>query len=145
SLPPLEGQPPPTAARADVPGYAVLGLLGHGGMGVVYRARQVGLKRTVALKMLLAGAHAGPEQRARFRGEAEAAARLQHPNIVQVYEVGEHEGVPYLAMELVDGGTLAEHLRTRPLPARQAAELVEALARAVQHAHERGVIHRDLK
>jgi len=128
-----------------VPGYEILEPLGHGGMGVVYKARQLKLKRLVALKKVLSGAHAAPEQLARFKIEAEAAARLQHPNIVQIYEVGEHDGLPYLALEYVDGGSLAQHLGGRPLPPRQAAELIETLARAIHHAHERGVIHRDLK
>ncbi len=133
------------AATVTVPGYEVLETLGSGGMGVVYKARQERLKRTVALKMILRGAHAGREQRARFRVEAEAAARLQHVNIVQIYDVGEHEGTPYLALEYVDGGSLADRLGGKPLPPHQAAELVLALALAIQHAHERGVVHRDLK
>jgi serine/threonine protein kinase/tetratricopeptide (TPR) repeat protein len=128
-----------------VPGYELLGELGRGGMGVVYRARQLGLKRLVALKMILAGRHAGAAHAARFRAEAEAVARLQHPNIVQIYEIGEHEGLPYLSLEFVDGGSLDRRLAGTPLPPRQAAELVETLARAVQAAHERGIVHRDLK
>jgi serine/threonine-protein kinase len=114
-------------------------------MGVVYLARQVGLNRLVALKTVLAGPHAGPEELARFRGEAEAVARLQHPNIVQVYEVGEHDGRPYFTQEFVDGAGLDHRLREAPLAARAAAELLQTLARAVQAAHERGVVHRDLK
>jgi hypothetical protein len=114
-------------------------------MGVVFKARQVGLDRCVALKRILAGPFADRQARARFRVEAEAAARLHHPNVVQIYEVGEDDGCPYLAMEYVAGVSLAERLRQGPLAPRAAAELVEALARAVQHAHERGVIHRDLK
>jgi tetratricopeptide (TPR) repeat protein len=140
--------PPPVAAGPtypDVPGYRILGILGRGGMGVVYRAEQVGLKRLVALKMILAGAHAGPEQLARFRAEAEAVARLQHPNIVQIYEVGERGGLPYFSLEYVDGGSLEKRLGKAPQPARAAAELVETLARAVHVAHERGIVHRDLK
>jgi CHASE2 domain-containing sensor protein len=128
-----------------VAGYELIEELGRGGMGVVYKARQVGLKRTVALKMILAGAHASPDERARFRIEAEAVARMQHPNIVQVYEIGEHDGRPYFSLEFVDGGSLAQQLAGQPLPPRQAVELLLVLARAVQHAHERGVIHRDLK
>src|SRR5262249_13316689 len=99
----------------------------------------------VALKMLLEGRRAGPEQQARFRTEYEALARLQHPNIVQIHEVGEVEGCPYFAQELVTGGTLTAALAGQPLPARAAAELVLVLARAIQHAHEHGVLHRDLK
>jgi serine/threonine protein kinase len=99
----------------------------------------------VALKVILAGAHAGTEQRDRFRREAEAAARLSHPNIVQVYEVGEHDGRPYCALEYVEGGSLARRLAAGALPPDGAARLVEVLARAVQHAHERNIVHRDLK
>ena len=138
---PPTGMPvPPT-----IPGYEILGELGRGGMGVVYRARQVSLNRTVALKMILAGIHAGPKDRERFRREAEAVAALQHPHIVQIFEIGEHNGQPYLALELVDGGTLADHLMGNPWPARDAALLVERLARTVQYAHDQGIVHRDLK
>jgi len=137
-----EGPPPPRPAPA---GYEILGELGRGGMGVVYRARQAGLNRLVALKMILAGSHAGPDALARFRSEAEAVAALQHPNIVQIYEVGERDGLPYFSLELVEGGSLADRLNGTPWPARPAAELVAALARAMHYAHQRGVIHRDLK
>jgi tetratricopeptide (TPR) repeat protein len=132
-------------ARPDVPGYEILGELGRGGMGVVYKARHVALKRVVALKMLRDGIHAGAEERARFRLEAEAVARLQHPNVVQIYEVGEHDGRPFFAMEFVDGGSLDTHLDCKPQPPRAAAELVATLARAVEHAHRQGIVHRDLK
>jgi WD40 repeat protein len=128
-----------------VPGYEIVGELGRGGMGVVYKARQLGLNRLVALKMVLSGQFAGEQERARFRTEALAAARLSHPNVVQVYEVGEHQGRPYLALEFVAGGSLAERLRAGPLPPRPTAELVERLARAIQAAHDKGVVHRDLK
>jgi serine/threonine-protein kinase len=128
-----------------VPGYEIERVLGHGGMGVVYKARHLALKRTVALKMVLAGGHAGPRQLARFRLEAEAVARLQHPNIVQIHQVGEAGGLPYCALEFVEGGNLAGKLEGKPLSAREAARLVEALARAVQLAHSRNVVHRDLK
>jgi WD40 repeat protein len=114
-------------------------------MGVVYKARQKGLKRLVALKMILAGTHAGPDELARFRAEAEALARLQHPHIVQIHEVGEQDGRPYFSLELVEGGSLAGKLDGTPLPAREAAGLVEILARAMQAAHEQNVIRRDLK
>jgi eukaryotic-like serine/threonine-protein kinase len=127
------------------PGYEIVGELGRGGMGVVYRARQTALNREVALKMILAPEHAGPGQSERFRAEAEAVARLQHPNIVQVFEVGEHRGRPYFSMELVDGGSLAGGIAGSPQPADEAVRLVELLARAVYHAHSRGVVHRDLK
>jgi eukaryotic-like serine/threonine-protein kinase len=142
---PQDGRSPTAGPLPQVPGYEVLGVLGRGGMGVVYRARHRALKRLVALKMVRAGDAADPEQCARFKAEAEAAARLQHPNIVQVYEVGEHEGRPLLALEYVDGGSLAQRLDGTPLPARPAAALVEVLARAIHHAHQHGVIHRDLK
>jgi tRNA A-37 threonylcarbamoyl transferase component Bud32/tetratricopeptide (TPR) repeat protein len=138
-------QGPPLAGLPRIAGYEVLGELGRGGMGVVYKARQARLNRPVALKMLLAGPLASAEEARRFRAEAEAAARLQHPNVVQIHEVGEHQGHPYLALEFVEGGSLADRLRGVPLPPRAAAELVETLARAVQAAHEKGVVHRDLK
>jgi serine/threonine protein kinase len=136
---------PRPAAFPQVPGYEVLGLLGSGGMGVVYKARDVRLKRLVALKMILAGPHARPEELARFRTEAEAVARLQHPNVVQIYEVGEHDGRPYLALEYVGGGSLADRLGGKAQPADEAARLMRALALAVHAAHERGIVHRDLK
>jgi tetratricopeptide (TPR) repeat protein len=125
--------------------YEVLKELGRGGMGVVYLARHVGLKRLVALKMIQSPAHACPRQLARFRGEAEVLARLQHPNIIQIYEVGEHEGRPFLALEYLSGGGLDRRLRGSPQSPRQAAQLLWSLVRAVGAAHEAGVIHRDLK
>jgi serine/threonine protein kinase len=128
-----------------VPGYEILGELGRGGMGVVYHARQLGLQRTVALKMVLNGTQAGPKDLARFRAEAAALARLQHPNIVQIYDVGEATGRPYFVLEFVAHGSLAQHLQGTPQPVRPAAQLVETLARAVHAAHASGVIHRDLK
>jgi WD40 repeat protein/tetratricopeptide (TPR) repeat protein/tRNA A-37 threonylcarbamoyl transferase component Bud32 len=142
---------PPTAAEGVqapapiVPGYDILDELGRGGMGVVYKARQSKLDRLVALKMILAGAHAGTEGRQRFRAEAEAVARLQHANIVQIHEIGEADGLPFFSLEYCAGGTLADRLRGRPLPPREAARLAETLARAVQVAHEAGIVHRDLK
>jgi WD40 repeat protein len=128
-----------------IAGYEILGILGSGGMGVVYKARQLALKRIVALKLVRSGAHARAHERARFRREAEAAARLQHPNIVQVFQFDEAGELPWCALELVDGESLAKRLGGTPLPPAHAAILVETLARAVQYAHERGVIHRDLK
>ncbi len=131
-----------TALRLQ-PGYEILEELGRGGMGVVYKARQAGLHRLVALKRALSGGDAG--EFVRFRREAEAAARLHHPNIVQIYEVGEQDGVPYLAMEYVEGGTLAARLDGTPVAPRVTAELVATVARAMHHAHQHGVVHRDLK
>jgi tetratricopeptide (TPR) repeat protein len=125
--------------------YELLEEIGHGGMGVVYKARQAGLGRVVALKLIRAGEHAGAAELVRFQAEAEAIARLSHPNIVQVYEVGEQDGQPFFSLELVEGGSLDQKLAGKPWPARPAAQLIETLAGAVQHAHERGVVHRDLK
>jgi tetratricopeptide (TPR) repeat protein len=133
------------AAPAAVPGYEILGELGRGGMGVVYQARDVKLHRLVALKFLTAGAHAGRELLVRFVREAEALARLQHSNIIQIYEVGESGVLPYLALEFAAGGSLSHKLAAAPLPPRQAAEWACTLARAVHHAHQHGVLHRDLK
>jgi WD40 repeat protein len=128
-----------------IPGYEIEDVLGRGGMGVVYRARQTQLNRVVALKMLLAGDQAGPDELDRFRAEARTVAQFQHPHIVQIFEVGEHDGRPFFSLEYVEGGSLAQQLRGTPLPARDAAELVETLAGAVHYAHERHLIHRDLK
>ncbi len=125
-------------------GYELLEVIDQGGMGVVYKATQIELRRTVALKMI-AGFRVGPKQLARFRVEAEAIARLQHPHIVQIYEVGEVDGHSFFTMEYVDGGTLAHRLSAEPLSPRTAAQLVETIARAIHHAHERGIVHRDLK
>jgi serine/threonine-protein kinase len=140
---PLEGAA--DIAPALVQDYELLGELGRGGMGVVYRARQGGLDRLVALKMILAGPHADAEQLARFRAEAQAVARLQHPNVVQIYEVGGDDLRPFFSMELVEGGSLARKLAGTPLPARQAAALAATLSRAMHAVHGCGVIHRDLK
>ena len=137
---PLAAMPAQTIA-----GYEVLGVLGHGGMGVVYKARQKGLDRLVALKMILHAGHAGTEARQRFQREARALAELRHEGIVQVYEVGEHEGKPFFSLEYVEGGSLDRHLAGTPLPSPVAARLVQQLADAMQAAHEAGIIHRDLK
>jgi serine/threonine protein kinase/Tfp pilus assembly protein PilF len=135
-----------TARRLNgVAGYDILEELGRGGMGVVYRARHRNLQRQVALKMILAGAHAGKAGLARFRAEAEAVAQLQHPNIVQVFETGEHDGCPYFSLELVTGGSLDKRIRDSTLSPQSAARMIETLARAIGFAHQRGIIHRDLK
>ncbi|HEV3257671.1 MAG TPA: protein kinase [Gemmataceae bacterium] len=130
---------------AEVEGYEILDELGRGGMGVVYKARHLALNRLVALKMILAGGHASPQQIHRFVAEAEAVARLRHPNIVQVFDIGEQDGLRYFSMEFVEGGSLDGQTKGTPQPAREAAGLLEALARAAHHAHEQGIVHRDLK
>lgn len=138
----------PAAIPADlpqVPGYEILEELGRGGMGVVYKARQLRPERFVALKTILDPNYANPEALARFRTEPEAIARLGHPNIVQVYEVGEHQHRPFFSMEYVEGGSLDKNLGGTPQPPRHAAELVEALARSMQVVHEKNIVHRDLK
>jgi WD40 repeat protein len=138
---------PPSGEREvpHPPGYEVMRELGRGGMGVVYLARQTALNRTVALKMILAGNHAGEDDLARFLGEAEMAAGLRHPNLVQVHECGRYQGLPFFSLEYVAGGSLAERLQDGPLPPTQAACVVEQVARAMAHAHDQGVVHRDLK
>jgi eukaryotic-like serine/threonine-protein kinase len=139
----LEGRMLSDAAAP--PGYEILEELGRGGMGLVYKARQVGLNRIVALKMILAGGHASDADLARFRAEAEAIARLRHPNIVQIYEVGEIGGLPYFSLEFCSGGSLDRKANSTPLSSREAAVLVARLAGAVQEAHQQGILHRDLK
>jgi len=134
-----------TLAGVTVPGYDILEELGRGGMGVVYKARHRRLRRLVALKMVLAGAHVGQIGLARFRAEAEAVAKLLHSNIVQIYETGEHEGRPYFSLEFVEGGSLDKRLGESPTSPRAAAQFVETLARTMEVAHQHGIVHRDLK
>ncbi len=138
-------QPDDPNAGRTFGGFTLIRKLAHGGMGVVYLARQESLRRTVALKMILAGDHANESEIRRFHQEAEAAAQLDHPGIVPIYEVGEHQGLHYFSMAYVPGGTLADRARNGPLPPNQAAELVRRIAEAVDYAHHRGIIHRDLK
>ena len=141
------GAPPAFSPDGDVsvPGYEILSELGRGGMGVVYKARQHRLDRLVALKMILSGEFASKNDRDRFREEAVKLARVQHQNIVQIYEVSEYENRPYFAMEYLDGGSLSKEISAQPLTPRIAARLVLALANAMQAAHEKGIVHRDLK
>ncbi len=150
---------PPSGARADTsrtdtgldPGlpqiasYEILEVLGEGGMGVVYKARQRGLNRLVAVKMVRGDRRGRPDQIARFRIEAEAVARLSHPNIVQIFDIGEADGVPFVSLELLEGGSLDHRLAGTPQPGRPASQLLITIAKAVQVAHDAGIIHRDLK
>jgi hypothetical protein len=147
TLPPLSssGPFPVTVPEIQVPGYEILGELGRGGMGVVYRAAHLQLRRVVALKMILAGGHAGSVEVKRFLAEAEAVAALQHPNVVQVFDVGSHGQLPYMALEFVGGGSLADRLKAGPLSPRDAARLLEQVTAGVEAAHRKGVVHRDLK
>jgi WD40 repeat protein/serine/threonine protein kinase/tetratricopeptide (TPR) repeat protein len=135
----------PASALPQVPGYDLLSELGRGGMGVVYKAREQSLGRIVALKMVLAGAHAGSDEIKRFRAEAEVLARLQHPNLVQIYGFGEQEGKPYFALEFVNGGDLQSKIDGKPQHPEDAARLTETLARAMHVAHQHSIVHRDLK
>jgi serine/threonine-protein kinase len=139
-----DGQETPLPAMA-IAGYEILGVLGRGAMGIVYKARQRGLNRLVALKMILSGEHAAAYERARFKSEAEAVAQLQHANIVQIYEVGEDEGRPFFSLEFVDGISLDKKVQGTPLAPKEAASLSRLLALAMDYAHQRGIIHRDLK
>jgi serine/threonine-protein kinase len=154
SAPPRPAQPTagkkgkksaPIEVPASVAGYDILGVLGRGAMGVVYKARQRGLNRLVALKMILAGEHAGEHELARFQAEAEAVAHLHHPNIVQIYEVGEEQGKPFFSLEFVEGTSLDKKVNGTPLPPKDAAVLARKLAEAMDYAHKNDIIHRDLK
>jgi tetratricopeptide (TPR) repeat protein/tRNA A-37 threonylcarbamoyl transferase component Bud32 len=128
-----------------IAGYEILAELGRGGMGVVYKARQVSLNRLVALKMILSGMHASDRDMSRFLIEAKAVAAMQHPNIVRIYEISQHDGRPYFTLEYLDGGTLSGRLHEGPLPAQEAARIMQQLAEGMAYAHEKGIIHRDIK
>ena len=128
-----------------IPGYELRQKLGEGGMGVVFLARQIGLNRPVAIKMIRGGSQARAEHFTRFRIEAEAVARLRHPHVIQIYDIGEAEGLPYVSLELLEGGSLDDRLGGTPRPGREAAELIITLAEAIQVAHDAGIVHRDLK
>ena len=144
-----DAAPAPTPIPREfpfVPGYEILAHLAKGGMGIVYKARQVGLKRLVALKMIRTGEDATPAQIARFHAEAENVAQLQHPHIVQIHEHAVAPGGrPYFSMEYMPGGSLSKHFSGRPQPARQAAQLLKILAEAMHYAHQNKIVHRDLK
>jgi serine/threonine-protein kinase len=150
-LPTTVDEEPPATPSGEMPlprwfgRYVLVEQLGCGAMGKVYKARQPGTNRLVALKMIRAGSYAEPHELARFRVEIEAAARVNHVNVVTVYECGEHDGLPYFCQELVEGGTLAERLGGKPLPEREAAALVRSLAHGLQHIHNASLVHRDLK
>src|SRR5262245_32191821 len=135
----------PSVPKGRFGDYELIEEIARGGMGVVYRARQISLDRIVAVKMLLFGQFSSDEFVKRFKAEAEAAAALQHPNIVAIHEIGEHDGTRYFSMDYVAGRNLAEAVREKPMPARKVAELLQVLAQAVHYAHQRGVLHRDLK
>jgi tetratricopeptide (TPR) repeat protein len=140
--------PPATAqvnAKSHIAGYQILEVLGIGGMGIVYKARDERLARFVALKMIRAGSDAWPQDLARFEAEAKAVAAIDHVNIVKIFEIGEHDGLPYFSLEFLSGGSLAAKIGGKPQPVDEAARIVEVLARAMHVAHEHKVIHRDLK
>src|SRR5258708_12908491 len=141
----LSPQAQPGAVLPEIPGYEVVAILGRGGHGIVYRVRHLKLKRVAALKMLLTGQYASAAELARFMREAEAIAALQHPNIVQIHDIGEVDGRPYFTMEFVGGGSLAQKLGGVPQPAQYSASVTESLARAIHTAHLAGIIHRDVK
>jgi serine/threonine-protein kinase len=141
----LRNKPPEFASRQRVGDYEILEEIGRGGMGVVFRARQISLDRIVALKMILRGELASAADLTRFRGEAESAARLHHPHVTAVYEIGDHEGQPFFSMQFVEGTTLARRIAEGPLSAREAAQLLLPVCRAIAEAHRNGLLHRDLK
>src|SRR6185295_5137091 len=142
---------PPPAAKPKGPAvpaladYEILGEVARGGAGVIYRARQRSLNRTVALKMILSGEFASPDAVQRFRVEAEAAASLDHPNIVPIYQIGEENGQHFFSMKLVEGEILSRRIREKPMAPRESARLVAIVARAIHYGHQRGILHRDLK
>src|SRR5262249_34840011 len=142
---PRDAASAPRTRHPDLPAYEVLEVLGEGGMGVVYKARQRGLNRFVAVKMIRGGERARTDQLARFRIEAEAVAQLHHPNIVQIFDIGEVDGSPFVSLELLEGGSLGAQIASTPQPAQRTAELLVTLARAVEVAHHAGIVHRDLK
>ena len=143
TLPP--GAEQPEKIRPKVAGYEILGVLGEGGMGIVFKAKQARLNRLVALKMIRAGAGARPQDLARFEAEAQAVAAIEHPNIVRIFEIGEHGGMPFCSLEYLSGGSLAKLIGSKPQPPADAARIVSTLASAMDVAHKRGIIHRDLK
>lgn len=149
----LQETPPPSPDSVNWPpqlpfamgDYELLEMVGQGGMGVVFRARQLSLGREVAIKMIQQDRLGSPEDHQRFLAEAEATARLEHPGIVRVYEVGEFEGTPFFSMQFIRGETVAQRLKSGPMPQRQAADLIAAVARAIDYAHKQGILHRDIK
>ncbi len=145
--PTTQGTRPSASAGgvSPVPGYEIVSVLGRGGMGIVYKAKHIQLDRIVALKMILTGAYSSEDDRKRFDAEAKAVAQFKHPNIVDVYDSGNHNGVPYLSLEYVEGGTLQGKLEKSPMTAGAAAAMIEILARALAYAHQKGILHRDIK
>jgi serine/threonine-protein kinase len=129
----------------NIAGYEILGVLGEGGMGIVYKARQLRLDRFVAIKMIRAGAGARPSDIARFEAEARAVSAIEHPNIVRIFEISEHAAMPYCSLEFLPGGSLSKKISFKPQPVEEAARIVEILAGAIAVAHQRGIVHRDLK
>jgi len=145
SAAPADGAGESGGSLPSFPGHETLSKIGQGGMGIVYKARDLQLGRIVAIKTIAEGRHASPDERARFQAEAHAVARLKHANIIAIYSIGEHERQPYLSLEFAEGGSLAIRLAHQPLATREAANLVEILAGAVHAAHQAGIVHRDLK